>query len=130
MVKILMGNKNIYRDSHAEAHLPASGNLRSDTEKRSGGADGLNFHYSNRLHNRKMGETIAIKLINLFGWSVTLLGIVPEKYLQFNDIVSMLIRILAAAFIVYKLLMAHESWRMKVIDRKEREDAYRKNKLK
>jgi hypothetical protein len=123
-----MDNKNSVNSSSREAVIRDFDSYRQDTAKRLSAPHSTNNGINTKLPNNKMGQALAIKLINIFGWIFVLLGINPTQILQFNDLVGLVIKIVALGFVIVKLLDAITNYRIKRVEMLEREEDYKSKK--
>lgn len=116
-----MDNKSIYVSSSMETRLSAARDIEGNREERFPVFDGRIVHLNTRRSNFQMGEIVKA-VLNTVGITTYILGILTNL----NNVISVLLGIVGFLFGIIKILHALEVWRMKVIDRKEKEDSYNK----
>ena len=116
-----MDNKNIYVSSSMETRLSAARSVQGHREERFSKFDGRVVHIGTKRYSNRMGEIIKA-VFNTVGVTTYILGILTNL----NNLVSVLLGIVGFVFGVIKVFHALEVYRMKRIDRLEKEDNYNK----
>ena len=107
---------------NGKADLPDVGNISGDKGKRFSQPDGSIVHGGNKRNRTEMGEIIRT-VANTLGWVTLGIGFLANL----DNILSVLLGVVALTFGVYKALHEKEVWLMKRLDRKEREKQINRN---
>lgn len=118
-----MGDKNFYSNSRMETSLFGIGDSWMDKEERPAQFDGTIVHRGNKRNNSKMGEAFKT-LGNAIGLTTYLMGII----VNLNNWISIALGAVGVGYGVIKALHAYEVYRIKRVDRREREREFRINR--
>lgn len=81
--------------------------------------DGSNLYRINKHNNSKMAETIAAKILNIFGLSVYILGVFANFFASMNTGLSLCLGLVGLAWMFFRALKMREDW---IIRKMEKEN--------
>lgn len=96
--------------------------------------DGSDIYNTHKHNNPKMAESIFEKILNIFGLSVYIIGIVANWFSNMNVGLSILLGVVGLVWASFRALKMKEDWLVRKIERrsmqrKEKETLERKNKF-